>query len=893
MLGDLIFLLQLLYYVDRFPVNYYNGFGQELLPVIFVYAAKVFYAAYVFLAVYVFHAAYVSSMENIQMHKGIFKRFLAGSAALLLTAVSVLAGPSPLLRSTAYAGQSAVVQASALNVRSGPGTSYSRVDELVNGSQVIIEEEVQGDDGKVWAKISFSGGSGYVQKAYLGTTVSYSGSSDSNFEAQLSEQGFPESYRVWLRAVHAQYPNWIFRADHVGVDWEEVIRNESVIGRNLVEKSSASSWKSTESGAFDWASNYWPGFDGSNWVAASEAVIRYYMDPRNFLNTSYIFQFQTHSYNASTQTAEGVEKITEGTFMAGRASGSGSGSGPTPDGSAGPAPDGGVSPTPDSGAAVPAGDSGAGQTSGSAGQTPAGGTVGIAPGSIGSQTTAEITQTAETSQAPETSQTPETTQAAAETTQAASPETALTEQAGISPSGEGTGFAGSPVSGTQSQSGSSGSSSSGSISSGNTSSGSSESSSSSGSAPASSAPSGGEVIGVITGAPTAKVFDTLNVGAKAMVIGPDGRGYDDNASSGPGASGSSSGGSSSGAQSGDGSVNYIDIIMRAAQESSVNPYVLTAMILQEQGKNGTSDLISGRSSNYPGIYNFFNIQAYDDGTMSAVTRGLWWASQAGSYGRPWNSIEKAIIGGADCYGENFVREGQDTFYLKKFNVTSKNRYQHQYMTNVEGAASEGFKLGQAYSESLKQQALVFRIPVYTGMPETAASCPTKDGSPNNKLKALSVDGFSITPSFSMDVNSYDLIVDPGVQGVNVSASTIDSGATVQGTGWITLSGGTAQVTVTVTAANGDVRSYTINVAKQAGGQAGNGAQGGDGSSGGSGPYPEGGGDPSASGPGFVNSDQSGFINTDQSGISSSPAPDSGAPQAGSSGTVQLVGPSGQ
>ena len=74
-----------------------------------------------------------------------------------------------------------------------------------------------------------------------------------------------------------------------------------------------------------------------------------------------------------------------------------------------------------------------------------------------------------------------------------------------------------------------------------------------------------------------------------------------------------------------------------------------------------------------------------------------------------------------------------------------------------------------------------------------------------------------------------------------------------------------------------------------------------GSSGGSGPYPEGGGDPSASGPGFVNSDQSGiinsdqsgFINSDQSGISSSPGPDPGASQAGSSGTVQLVGPSGQ
>lgn len=825
------------------------------------------------------------------MHTRSFKRIIAGMAALLLTFTAVFAGPSPVFTATAFAQQNATVQASALNVRSGPGTSYSRVDELVNGTQVVIENEVQGDDGKIWAKISFAGGSGYVQKAYLGTAVSYSGASDGNFEAQLSEQGFPESYRVWLRGVHAQYPNWIFRADHVGVDWEEVIRNESVIGRNLVEKSSVSSWKSTESGAFDWSSNYWPGFDGSNWVAASEAVIRYYMDPRNFLNTSYIFQFQTHSYNASTQTAEGIEKICEGTFMEGRASGSGSGTGPTPDGGVSPTPDGAaapaadssVSPTPDGGTA-PAADSGASPASD--------GTVGAAPGA---------------------GETPSQSAPAQETTAAAeTPSVQFQEQAGVSPSGTGTAVTGSPVSAETAAGGASESSTA-------------AETGSSGSAPASSAPSGGEVIGVISGAPTSKipdalnihsetagtyaggdmrVLDVLNVSAKAMVIGPDGRSYDDS-SAGPGVSG---GGSAPASGSGASGVNYIDIIMRAAQESGVNPYVLTAMILQEQGKKGTSDLISGTSSNYPGIYNFFNIQAYDDGTMSAVTRGLWWASQSGSFGRPWNSIEKAIIGGADCYGENFVREGQDTFYLKKFNVTPKNRYQHQYMTNVEGAASEGFKLGQAYSESLKQQALVFRIPVYTGMPETAASCPTKDGNPNNKLKALSADGFSLTPSFSMDTASYDLIVDPGVQGVSVNAAAIDSGASVQGTGWIGLSDGSTPVTITVTAANGDVRTYTINVTKQAGGQTGNGSQGGGVPGGSAGPYPDG-GDPSASGPGFINTNQQGFINTDQSGIintdqsgfinssgsegnASAPA-SSGVPQGSSSGTVQLVGPSGQ
>ena len=75
--------------------------------------------------------------------------------------------------------------------------------------------------------------------------------------------------------------------------------------------------------------------------------------------------------------------------------------------------------------------------------------------------------------------------------------------------------------------------------------------------------------------------------------------------------------------------------------------------------------------------------------MDAVTRGLWYASQAGSYGRPWNTVEKAIMGGADYYGTNFVKAGQDTFYLKKFNVQGSNLYKHQYMTNIQAAASGG------------------------------------------------------------------------------------------------------------------------------------------------------------------------------------------------------------
>ena len=144
----------------------------------------------------------------------------------------------------------------------------------------------------------------------------------------------------------------------------------------------------------------------------------------------------------------------------------------------------------------------------------------------------------------------------------------------------------------------------------------------------------------------------------------------------PGSSGSGSGG----AAPASGSSSYVDIIMNAAVQSGVNPYILASMIIQEQGSQGTGRSISGTVPGYQGYYNFFNIEAYQSGSMGAVERGLWWASQSGSYERPWNSVEKSILGGSIYYGNNYVKRGQDTLYLKKFNVQGDNLYKHQYMT---------------------------------------------------------------------------------------------------------------------------------------------------------------------------------------------------------------------
>ena len=74
----------------------------------------------------------------------------------------------------------------------------------------------------------------------------------------------------------------------------------------------------------------------------------------------------------------------------------------------------------------------------------------------------------------------------------------------------------------------------------------------------------------------------------------------------PGSGTYSSSGTSAGvAQQSAIGTSYVDIIMNAASESGVNPYILASMILQEQGSQGTGRSISGTVSGYQGYYNFF------------------------------------------------------------------------------------------------------------------------------------------------------------------------------------------------------------------------------------------------------------------------------------------------
>ena len=229
--------------------------------------------------------------------------------SVIMTIVMVCTVIVPI--SVSAASQKGVVTGitSYLNVRSSPGTGYSIIGKLYNNETVTVVGSATGD-GIDWYKIEFDDGYGYVSAEFIKLIKD-----DTDFEKYLTEQGFPESYKDGLRTIHEQHPEWIFVAQHIGPDWATVIKNESKVGVNLVPASSPAEQKSFEENAFDFEKNTWKGLDGS-WVAASEQIVSWAIDPRNFLDDSYIFQFEKLSY-VSDHTLDGINGILSGTFMTG------------------------------------------------------------------------------------------------------------------------------------------------------------------------------------------------------------------------------------------------------------------------------------------------------------------------------------------------------------------------------------------------------------------------------------------------------------------------------------------------------------------------------------------------------------------------------------------------
>ena len=172
-------------------------------------------------------------------------------------------------------------------------------------------------DWQLWFQVSLSwkdtSYTGYIQTGYL----AYSNEKLMEWENMYFPQvmllsagnypdveQFPASYQNKLTQLKKAHPNWVFVKQNTGLDWQTVIKNENIGERSLIQTKMGSAYTNGAHGQ--------PG-----WSYASEAAIKYYMDPRNFLDETRVFMFEQLTYNPSYHTQSAVQNILNSTFMKG------------------------------------------------------------------------------------------------------------------------------------------------------------------------------------------------------------------------------------------------------------------------------------------------------------------------------------------------------------------------------------------------------------------------------------------------------------------------------------------------------------------------------------------------------------------------------------------------
>ena len=210
-----------------------------------------------------------------------------------------------------------------INVRTCPSTSCGLVKSKLNNEIKLDYPDtfkILGTEGSYY-HIEFYYG-GYVYTGYITTNTKYVNAKtytiDDNYVNSLKKQGYPDDYAERIAMLHAMHPNWKFVISKTGdqpngLDFYYAVDQERSKGlsNNLINGNDTS-LRSTEAGAYN--ENGWITYSGG-WYVASRQTLAFFMDPRNFLDETYVFMFEDLAYDKTTHTPEAVSNITSGTFM--------------------------------------------------------------------------------------------------------------------------------------------------------------------------------------------------------------------------------------------------------------------------------------------------------------------------------------------------------------------------------------------------------------------------------------------------------------------------------------------------------------------------------------------------------------------------------------------------
>ncbi|MCY8710758.1 N-acetylglucosaminidase, partial [Bacillus haynesii] len=141
--------------------------------------------------------------------------------------------------------------------------------------------------------------------------------------------------------------------------------------------------------------------------------------------------------------------------------------------------------------------------------------------------------------------------------------------------------------------------------------------------------------------------------------------------------------------------------VEASKKYSINELYLISHALLETG-NGTSQLAKGVKYNGKTVYNVYGYGAYDSCPLECGSRT--------AYEQGWDTPEKAIIGGAELIGKNYIhRSGfqQDTLFKMRWAPTAS----HQYATDIGWAYKQVNRMYSLYT-LLDNYTLYYDIPKY-------------------------------------------------------------------------------------------------------------------------------------------------------------------------------------
>lgn len=207
------------------------------------------------------------------------------------------------------------------NVRTSPSDQSSVIKNGNDDVKVYAGQDLEylktatgpnnGLSNQTWYAVKFDYAAreytGYVAKACMYDTKTYTYNDDAAFEKSISE--FPNSYKPYLRKLHAIHPNWTFKIDNTNLDWNASVTAESRIGQSAISYLYPSLfYRDTQN----------PNgivVDGTTWYAPCYDAVGYYLDPRNFLNEKNIFMFESLLYNANQDAS--VQGILNNSFMSG------------------------------------------------------------------------------------------------------------------------------------------------------------------------------------------------------------------------------------------------------------------------------------------------------------------------------------------------------------------------------------------------------------------------------------------------------------------------------------------------------------------------------------------------------------------------------------------------